>query len=111
MADNLPPTSVDAMESVDLNLPEPSGPHRPVMGMIYLLPTAFRPNWDLLICMTEGQSVLNSRSHIGCPHSAKIMAHSITAVCIMLLFLCVFPGNIAGLVTGVYPEERGQESE
>jgi hypothetical protein len=25
------------MESGSLNLPEPSGPHRPVMGLLYLL--------------------------------------------------------------------------
>jgi hypothetical protein len=36
-ADNLPPA--DVTESVSLNLPEPSGPHWPVMGMfpLYLL--------------------------------------------------------------------------
>jgi hypothetical protein len=37
MADNLPPSSADVTESGSLNLPEPSGPHRPVMGLIYLL--------------------------------------------------------------------------
>jgi hypothetical protein len=31
-ADNLPPSSADVMESGNINLPEPSGPHRPVMG-------------------------------------------------------------------------------
>jgi hypothetical protein len=36
MADNLPPPSADVTESGSLNLPEPSGPHRPVMGMLYL---------------------------------------------------------------------------
>jgi hypothetical protein len=36
MADNLLPASADVTESGNLNLPEPSGPHRPVMGMIYL---------------------------------------------------------------------------
>jgi hypothetical protein len=35
-ADNLPPSSVDVAESGSLNLPERSGPHRPVMGMLYL---------------------------------------------------------------------------
>jgi hypothetical protein len=32
-----PPSSADVTESGSLNLPEPSGPHRAVMGMIYLL--------------------------------------------------------------------------
>jgi hypothetical protein len=36
MADNLPLSSVDVTESGTLNLPEPSGPHRPVMGLFYL---------------------------------------------------------------------------
>jgi hypothetical protein len=36
MADNLRPSSTDVMESGSLNLPEPSGPHRPVMGLLYL---------------------------------------------------------------------------
>jgi hypothetical protein len=35
-ADNLPPSSADVTESGSLNLPEPSGPHRPVMGLLYL---------------------------------------------------------------------------
>jgi hypothetical protein len=38
MADNLPPSIADVTESGSLNLPEPSGPHRPVMGLLYLLP-------------------------------------------------------------------------
>jgi hypothetical protein len=33
---NLPLSSADVTESGSLNLPEPSGPHRPVMGMLYL---------------------------------------------------------------------------
>jgi hypothetical protein len=36
MADNLPPSSADVTESGSLNLPETSGPHRPVMGLLYL---------------------------------------------------------------------------
>jgi hypothetical protein len=36
MADNLPPSSADVTESGSLNLPEPSGPHRHVMGLLYL---------------------------------------------------------------------------
>jgi hypothetical protein len=35
MAD-IPPSSADVTESGNLNLPEPSGPHRPLMGMLYL---------------------------------------------------------------------------
>jgi hypothetical protein len=34
---HLPPSSADVTESGSLNLPEPSGPHRPVMGLLYLL--------------------------------------------------------------------------
>jgi hypothetical protein len=36
MADNLPPSSADVTESGSLNLPQPSGPHGPVMGLLYL---------------------------------------------------------------------------
>jgi hypothetical protein len=36
MADNLPLSGADVTESGSLNLPEPSGPHRPVMGLLYL---------------------------------------------------------------------------
>jgi hypothetical protein len=43
MADNLPPSIADVMESGSLNLPEPSGPHRPVMGLIYLFTGYFNP--------------------------------------------------------------------
>jgi hypothetical protein len=34
MADNLPHPSADITESGSLNLPEPSGTHRPVMGLL-----------------------------------------------------------------------------
>jgi hypothetical protein len=37
MADNLPLSSADVTESGSLNLPEPSGPHRPVMGLIHFI--------------------------------------------------------------------------
>jgi hypothetical protein len=37
MTDNLPPSSADVMESGSLNLPEPSGPHRPVTVCFTLL--------------------------------------------------------------------------
>jgi hypothetical protein len=36
-ADNLPHSSADVTESGSLNLPELCGPHRPVMGLLYLL--------------------------------------------------------------------------
>jgi hypothetical protein len=36
MADNLPPSSANVTESGSLKLPEPSGPHRAVMAMLYL---------------------------------------------------------------------------
>jgi hypothetical protein len=37
MADNLPLSSADVMESGSLNLPEHSGPQGTVMGLLYLL--------------------------------------------------------------------------
>jgi hypothetical protein len=47
-ADKLPPSSVDVTESGSLNLPEPSGPHRPVMGMLLFewLRSAAEPSCD-----------------------------------------------------------------
>jgi hypothetical protein len=36
MADNLPPSSADVTESGSLDLSESSGPHKAVMGMLYL---------------------------------------------------------------------------
>jgi hypothetical protein len=44
MADNLPHSSADVMESGSLNLPEHSGPHRPVMGLLYLYIRVGLPN-------------------------------------------------------------------
>jgi hypothetical protein len=35
-ADNLPDSSADVSESESLNLPEPSGSHMHVMGLLYL---------------------------------------------------------------------------
>jgi hypothetical protein len=35
VADNLPPSSAGVTESGNLNLTEPSGPYRPVMGLLY----------------------------------------------------------------------------
>jgi hypothetical protein len=36
MADNLSPSSAHVMEYGSVNLPDPSGTHRPVMGLLYL---------------------------------------------------------------------------
>jgi hypothetical protein len=36
-AENLPLSSADVTEFGSLNLPELSGPHRPVMGLLYLI--------------------------------------------------------------------------
>jgi hypothetical protein len=41
MADHLPPSSTDITESGSLKIPEPSGPHMPVMGLIYLFFTCY----------------------------------------------------------------------
>jgi hypothetical protein len=40
-ADNLSPSSADVTGSGSLNLPEPSGPHRSVMGIFDLTVTSF----------------------------------------------------------------------
>jgi hypothetical protein len=48
-ADNPPPSSADVTESGSLNLPEPSGPHRAVMGMLYLYGFTFYIQNDELI--------------------------------------------------------------
>jgi hypothetical protein len=63
MADNLPTSSVDVTESGSLNLPEPSGPHRPVMGLLYVFtrwgewsaprPGRFPPGKDLVPIVQE----------------------------------------------------------
>jgi hypothetical protein len=45
---NLLPSSADVTESGSLNLPEPSGPHRPVMGLIYLM------EFSLATCISVG---------------------------------------------------------
>jgi hypothetical protein len=37
MADNIPPSRAGVTESGSLNLPEPSGLHRPVMGLLYFM--------------------------------------------------------------------------
>jgi hypothetical protein len=43
VAENLPPSSAEVTESGSLKLPEPSGPLRPVMGLLYL----YRLLWKL----------------------------------------------------------------
>jgi hypothetical protein len=47
MADNLPPSNADVMESGSLNLPEPSVPHRPVIGLLYLYFFMFANNQQM----------------------------------------------------------------
>jgi hypothetical protein len=42
MAGNLPPSSADVTESGNLNLPEPSGPYRAVMGLPFPLYRVFQ---------------------------------------------------------------------
>jgi hypothetical protein len=46
MTDNLPLSSVDVTECGNLNLPEPSGPHRAVMGLLYLFTSLRLPEDD-----------------------------------------------------------------
>jgi hypothetical protein len=58
MADNLPPSSTDVTESGSFNLPEPSGHHRPVMGMLYLL--ALCANGQQCLVYTELKDSLYS---------------------------------------------------
>jgi hypothetical protein len=41
-ADNLPHSTADVTESGSLNLPEPSGPHRPVIGILFFIGRHFR---------------------------------------------------------------------
>ena len=67
-----------------------------------------------MFCLTqtysllEGTGILNSRLQFRFQHSAKLVAHSKTTVCIILY---VLPGNISDLVTGVCPEKWEQDSE
>jgi hypothetical protein len=42
-AENQPPSSADVTEAASLNPPEPYGPHRPVMGMLYLYYFVLKP--------------------------------------------------------------------
>jgi hypothetical protein len=49
MADNLPLSNADVTQYGSLKLPEPSGPHRPVMGLLYLdkdFLSAPQTQWD-----------------------------------------------------------------
>jgi hypothetical protein len=46
-ADNLPPSSADVTESGSLNLPEPSGPHRPVMGSLTFCILQFAAQFEM----------------------------------------------------------------
>jgi hypothetical protein len=70
MADNLPPSSADVTESGSLNLPEHSGPHRPVMGLLYLLTcTCFEQTY----CSSSGGTVYTA---IGMCHAFMFMWNS-----------------------------------
>jgi hypothetical protein len=57
MADNLPPSSTDVTESGSPNLPEHSGPHRPVMGVPYLFFTFYRVAWTKPHCLEKAPSL------------------------------------------------------
>jgi hypothetical protein len=55
MVDNLPPSSADVTEYGSLNLSETSGPHRPVMGLLYFTFTRFERYLLILRrCYTSG---------------------------------------------------------
>jgi hypothetical protein len=58
MADNLPPSSADVTESGSLNLPEPSGPRRPVMGLLYFVFDKFSYETEVLNKDTQACSML-----------------------------------------------------
>jgi hypothetical protein len=62
-ADNLPPSSADVTESESLNLREPSGPRRPVVGKFYL--TLLR----VVIIINFHVSVSGITDNIHIPHS------------------------------------------
>jgi hypothetical protein len=66
MTDNLPPSSADVTESGSLNLPEPSAPHRPVMGMLYLTQTEVynRPVMGLLYLTQLNRGIQNIQQYI-----------------------------------------------
>jgi hypothetical protein len=63
MADNLPLSSADVTESGSLKLPEPSGPHRPVMGLLYLY---MRLLGDLMARRTSELESRNAGSKQSC---------------------------------------------
>jgi hypothetical protein len=64
-AENLPPSSADVTEFGNLNLPEPSGPHRPVMEMLYLYLYLYN---DLMLTYAFGVEtswhVINDRKRV-----------------------------------------------
>jgi hypothetical protein len=66
MVENLPSSSADVMESGSLNLPEPSGAQRPVMGIHFYLPTKER-SIDVLI--EFGVCTKSSICFRGTPHN------------------------------------------
>jgi hypothetical protein len=52
MVDNLPPSSADVTESGSLNLSEPPGPHRHVMGLLHFF-TFLVPKLQNLCCALD----------------------------------------------------------
>jgi hypothetical protein len=66
MADNLPHSSADVTESGSLNLPEPCGPHRPVMGLVYLFFYSKNIKQALLSFTTQPQKLAAIFNNVKC---------------------------------------------
>jgi hypothetical protein len=69
-ADNLSPSSGDVTEYGSLNLPEPCGPHRAVMGMLYLYILAY------LVCgvSMDDRKLLVTKDSVGKKHDLALTA-------------------------------------
>jgi hypothetical protein len=59
-ADNLPLSSADVTESGSLNLPEPSGLHRPAIGILYLIVYIYLLQFEFQPVATVGRLVQRS---------------------------------------------------
>jgi hypothetical protein len=75
-ANNLPSSSADVTESGSLNLPEPAGPHRPVMECIFTLCKGcvqcyLLPHFPIL----EGLTVCISYCFIDIDHRLLVVKH------------------------------------
>jgi hypothetical protein len=66
MADNLPPLSADVTESGSLKLPESSGSHRPVMGLLYLLLLLLRIRTTILNTSSVVKTGTDYAQETGC---------------------------------------------